>query len=151
MANKLGHVVVLDPVGVGASSFRKQTAEQLLKEVRFDAIRGNISEIKTLASLCGTQEKNSGNMAVSDTMDVEKITDKSDHCGKITGIDGSGRGVDADNADTVTEENLAQHISNAKMLSKKLQTIVAITGAIDLVTDGSSCYVIRMVIRRWGM
>ena len=143
MANKLGHVVVLDPVGVGASSFRKQTAEQLLKEVRFDAIRGNISEIKTLASLCGTQEKNSGNMAVSDTMDVEKITDKSDHCGKITGIDGSGRGVDADNADTVTEENLAQHISNAKMLSKKLQTIVAITGAIDLVTDGSSCYVIR--------
>ena len=120
MANKLGHVVVLDPVGVGASSFRKQTAEQLLKEVRFDAIRGNISEIKTLASLCGTQEKNSGNMAVSDTMDVEKITDKSDHCGKITGIDGSGRGVDADNADTVTEENLA-----------------------DLVTDGSSCYVIR--------
>ena len=29
------------------------------------------------------------------------------------------------------------------MLSKKLQTIVAITGAIDLVTDGSSCYVIR--------
>lgn len=53
-------------------------------------------------------------MAVSDTMDVEKITDKSDHCGKITGIDGSGRGVDADNADTVTEENLAQHISNAK-------------------------------------
>lgn len=49
----------------------------------------------------------------------------------------------ADNADTVTEENLAQHISNAKMLSKKLQTIVAITGAIDLVTDGSSCYVIR--------
>lgn len=143
MANKLGHVVVLDPVGVGASSFRKQTAEQLLKEVRFDAIRGNISEIKTLASLCGTQEKNSGNMAMSDTMDVEKITDKSDHCGKITGIDGSGRGVDADNADTVTEENLAQHISNAKMLSKKLQTIVAITGAIDLVTDGSSCYVIR--------
>ena len=51
--------------------------------------------------------------------------------------------MDADNADTVTEENLAQHISNAKMLSKKLQTIVAITGAIDLVTDGSSCYVIR--------
>ena len=72
-----------------------------------------------MASLCGTQEKNSGNMAVSDTMDVEKITDKSDHCGKITGIDGSGRGVDADNADTVTEENLAQHISNAKNAVKE--------------------------------
>lgn len=108
MANNLGHVVVLDPVGVGVSSFRKQTVEQLLKEVQFDAIRGNISEIKTLASL-----------------------------------NSSGKGVDADNIDTVTEDNLAQHIRNAKMLSNKLETIVAITGAIDLVTDGSSCYVIK--------
>ena len=58
MANKLGHVVVLDPVGVGASSFRKQTAEQHLKEVRFDAILGEIFQrSKTLASLCGNTGK----------------------------------------------------------------------------------------------
>ena len=48
-ANELGHPVVLDPVGAGASKLRTETANQLLKEVRFTVIRGNISEIKTLA------------------------------------------------------------------------------------------------------
>ena len=49
-ANKLGHPVVLDPVGAGASAFRKDTAFRLLEELKFSVIRGNISEIKTLAS-----------------------------------------------------------------------------------------------------
>ena len=47
-ANQLGHLVVFDPVGVGASRFRKETAAKLLKQIHFNVIRGNISEIKTL-------------------------------------------------------------------------------------------------------
>lgn len=53
-ANTLGHPVVLDPVGAGASSLRTNTAYQLLEEVQFAVIRGNISEIKTLANGQGT-------------------------------------------------------------------------------------------------
>lgn len=53
-ANALGHPVVLDPVGAGASGLRTETAYQLLDEVQFSVIRGNISEIKTLASGNGT-------------------------------------------------------------------------------------------------
>ena len=49
-ANELGHPVVLDPVGAGASKLRTDTAIQLLEEVKFTVIRGNISEIKSLAS-----------------------------------------------------------------------------------------------------
>ena len=48
-ANELGHIVLLDPVGAGASRLRTQTAEQLIREVRFSVIRGNISEIRALA------------------------------------------------------------------------------------------------------
>ncbi len=48
-ANALGHPVVLDPVGAGASDLRTNTALTLLKNVKFTVIRGNISEIKTLA------------------------------------------------------------------------------------------------------
>lgn len=70
-SNELGHPVVLDPVGAGASRLRTDTAFQLMREVRFAVIRGNISEIRTLASGSGTT-----------------------------------RGVDADAADKVTEENL---------------------------------------------
>lgn len=47
-ANELGHPVVLDPVGAGASSLRTETAKKLMQEVKFTVIRGNISEIKTL-------------------------------------------------------------------------------------------------------
>ena len=53
-ANELNHPVVLDPVGAGASKLRTETAMKLLEEVKFTVIRGNISEIKTLASGSGT-------------------------------------------------------------------------------------------------
>ena len=53
-ANQLGHPVVFDPVGAGASRLRTDTAFRLLHEIKFTVIRGNISEVKTLASGTGT-------------------------------------------------------------------------------------------------
>lgn len=53
-ANELGHPAVLDPVGAGASRLRTDTAFQLLEKIKFSVIRGNISEIKTLALGSGT-------------------------------------------------------------------------------------------------
>ena len=38
-ANELGHPVVLDPVGAGASALRTQTALKLLEEVKFTVVR----------------------------------------------------------------------------------------------------------------
>ena len=48
-SNELGHPVLLDPVGAGASALRTNTAVKLMKELKLTVIRGNISEIKTLA------------------------------------------------------------------------------------------------------
>jgi hydroxyethylthiazole kinase len=53
-SNELNHPVILDPVGAGASKLRTDTAKKLLDEVKFTVIRGNISEIKTLALGFGT-------------------------------------------------------------------------------------------------
>ena len=47
-ANKLGHPVVFDPVGAGASKLRTQTALQMIKEIRFSVVRANHSEMKAL-------------------------------------------------------------------------------------------------------
>jgi hydroxyethylthiazole kinase len=55
-ANELGRPVVLDPVGAGASKLRNETAHTLLKEVSFAVIRGNISEIKFLATGFGNTQ-----------------------------------------------------------------------------------------------
>lgn len=48
IANSLNLPVVLDPVGVGASTLRNETAINFLKEYKFSIIKGNISEIKFL-------------------------------------------------------------------------------------------------------
>ena len=100
-ANALGHVVLLDPVGAGASALRTNTAVELMEKIKFTVIRGNISEIKTLALGSGTT-----------------------------------KGVDADVADAVTDANLDSAVKFVKDFAAK-------TGAIDLVSDGTACYVIR--------
>lgn len=48
-ANALGHPVVLDPVGVGCSKMRRDALLEMMKNIRFTAIRGNASEIAALA------------------------------------------------------------------------------------------------------
>ena len=53
-AKELGHIVLLDPVGAGASRLRTETAIKIMEEIKPDVIRGNISEIKTLVNGSGT-------------------------------------------------------------------------------------------------
>ena len=107
-ANALSHPVVLDPVGAGASTLRTKTALDLLRQVHFAVIRGNISEIKTL-----------------------------------TQGSGKTRGVDADLSDAVTEDNLDAAVAFVKEVAARFDSVVAITGAIDLVADKERCFVIR--------
>ena len=47
-ANELGHPILLDPVGAGASALRTNTALDLMRGLKLAAIRGNISEIKKI-------------------------------------------------------------------------------------------------------
>ena len=106
-ANALNHPIIFDPVGAGASKLRTDTAFHLLEELHISVIRGNISEIKTLAL---------GN--------------------------GTTKGVDADEADRVTNENLPQMIAFAQNVSKNTGAVIAITGEIDLVADANTAYCI---------
>ncbi len=50
-ANKNNTPVVLDPVGVAATTFRQETVKTLLNEIKFDLIRGNAGEIAYLAQV----------------------------------------------------------------------------------------------------
>lgn len=70
-ANELGHPVVLDPVGAGASALRTRTANELIEQVKFTVIRGNISEIKTLALGAGTTRGVDADLA--DTVTKENL------------------------------------------------------------------------------
>ena len=107
-AHALARPIVLDPVGAGASRLRTATARDLLYEVKPTAVRGNISEVRTLAM--GT---------------------------------GHSDGVDAAAADAVTEENLAASASFVRAFAAEHRCIAVVTGAIDLLTDGETCYAVR--------
>lgn len=48
-ANEAGVPVIFDPVGVGATTLRTESALEILKEVRVDIIKGNKAEINILA------------------------------------------------------------------------------------------------------
>ena len=52
-ASEMKHPIILDPVGIGASQFRKNAAAQLLSQLWVSIVRGNISEIKMLAQGSG--------------------------------------------------------------------------------------------------
>ena len=56
---------------------------------------------------------------------------------------GTTKGVDADGADRVTEDNLEEVIWFAENFAKKIGTVITITGAIDIVTDGERAFCIR--------
>lgn len=53
------------------------------------------------------------------------------------------RGVDADVADSITEGNVNEIAKYVGSLSEKLDAVVAVTGAIDIISDGSKSYAVR--------
>jgi hydroxyethylthiazole kinase len=50
-ANEAGVPVVLDPVGVGATTYRTETAERILANVDVAVLRGNAGEVATLVGV----------------------------------------------------------------------------------------------------
>lgn len=50
-ANACGTPVIFDPVGAGVAPYRNSVAQRLLKEVKINIIRGNISEIKFISGI----------------------------------------------------------------------------------------------------
>lgn len=107
-AEELNHVILLDPVGAGASTLRTNTALKLMEQIKFTVIRGNMSEIKALHQQGG-----------------------------------DSRGVDVCEADKVTEDNIQEAALFLQQFSKQHACVIAVTGAIDLITDGEQVYAIR--------
>jgi hydroxyethylthiazole kinase len=65
-ANERGIPVVLDPVGVGATSYRTETAHKILDQVAVAVLRGNAGEV---AALVGVDAEVRGVEAIGDSGD----------------------------------------------------------------------------------
>jgi len=54
-----------------------------------------------------------------------------------------GSGVDVCASDTMTEENLAQSAALVRQLAQNLQSVVAVSGKLDIVSDGTKTALLR--------
>jgi hydroxyethylthiazole kinase len=121
-ANLLAHPVILDPVGAGVSKFRTYAILRLIKEIRVQVIRGNSSEIKKLYEIYRMN---------SDTLRIEEN-------GVIP-----VKGVDVADMDIITKNNLDYFIMVAKELAGYTGAVTVMTGAVDIITDGSKVRLIH--------
>lgn len=86
-ARQLGHPIVLDPVGVGASKIRSETALSLTEKVKPDVIRGNVSEIKAL--FLGNGSTRGVDASISDFVTEENLPQMVDFAKKFSSKTGA--------------------------------------------------------------
>lgn len=131
-ANELHHPVILDPVGAGASALRTQTARKLLDEVKFAVIRGNISEIKTLAAGSGSTKGVDADVADAVTEEtllsvVAFAKEFSKNTGAVIAITGA--------TDIVADASTAYVITNGHPMMAR------ITGSGCMLTAMTAAYI----------
>ena len=108
-ANKINTPVILDPVGVGISQLRNKVTLELIENYKLTAIRGNITEIKTIAKLTG-----------------------------IISESNTAKGVDVSESDIITKDNLNENAKIISKLAANLDTVILASGPIDILSDGET-------------
>ena len=108
-ANKTNTPITIDPVGVGISKVRNDTTLDLIENYDVAAIRGNITEIKTISKLINI---------IDDT--------------------NTAKGVDVCDDDVITEENLKLNGEIIAKTAEKLNTVILASGPIDILSDGKT-------------
>ena len=61
----------------------------------------------------------------------------------LAGQQSTGSGVDVSDMDRITEDNLKSAITLAEELAGKLHTVIAVSGKIDVISDGKRSCVLR--------
>ncbi|MBR5954606.1 MAG: hydroxyethylthiazole kinase [Methanobrevibacter sp.] len=108
-ANKTNTPITLDPVGVGVSELRNNATIDLIKDYNIAAIRGNITEIKTIAKLFNVVDETN-----------------------------TAKGVDVCDDDIITEDNLKANGEIIAKTAEKLDTVILASGPIDILSDGKT-------------
>lgn len=113
-AAKMEKPFVLDPVGIGISKIRNETPIDIIKESKPAIIRGNLSEIKAIATFYGI---------------LDECT--------------TAKGVDVADTDIISEDTLEINAQIVKNIAEKLDTTIAVSGPIDIVSNGKEVYALK--------
>lgn len=128
-ANELGIPVILDPVGVGATAFRTETAWKLLDELDIAVLKGNTGEIGVLAGAGGSVRGVDSDGIAGDPIETVR------ECARLTGAVVAMTG----DVDVVTDRERIFLVSNGDPMMERLSgtgcMAASVTGAFASVTD----------------
>lgn len=105
--------LTIDPVAVGVSQLRNDMTKEIIDLSNVNIIRANMSEIKAIGKLY-------------DIIDETSIA----------------KGVDVSEDDIITTENLESNAKIVAQIADKLNTTIAVSGKIDIITNGEETYYI---------
>ncbi len=105
--------LTLDPVAAGVSKLRNDFIKEIIDTSNISIIRGNMSEIKAIGKIYNILEETT-----------------------------TAKGVDVAETDIITTDNIKQNAEIIKRIAKKLNTTIAVSGKIDIITDGNYTYFI---------
>lgn len=149
-ANQVQHPVVIDPVAVGASKLRVDAYQRLENSVQFSVIRGNISEIKAIATGSGSTkgvDADQLDAVTEDTLDevIAKVKELSKRTGAVISVSGA--------VDIVSDDKKAYIIHNGHPMMARITgtgcMLTALIGAFcganpDCILDATAAAVCAM-------
>lgn len=78
-----------------------------------------------------------------DSVDFAVIRGNASEIRYLAGAQTTGSGVDVSTMDEITDENLEAAVAMAAELARKLGTVIAISGKIDVISNGTETCVLR--------
>ena len=135
-ASQLGHPLVLDPVGAGASALRTQEAAALLDAFPIAVIRGNMSECKALA--VGARSTHGVDVAAADVVTDTNLAESAGFARQLAAMTGAVAAITGA-IDVVASADEAYAVRNGSPMQGRITgagcMLSAITGAFVAAND----------------
>ncbi len=107
-------------------------AERANKPIVLDPVGAGASRLRTSVACELVDERN-----------ITLIRANMSEIKALAGASSSTQGVDVNPADVVSEHNLSESVAFVRSVAEKTSAIIAVTGAIDIVSDGARAFVIK--------
>ena len=91
----------------------------------------------------GTQLRRDAVKRLLDEVHFTVIRGNASEIRYLAGQQSAGSGVDVSDADEITERNLESAVSMAAELAERLDTVIAVSGKIDVISDGKESCVLN--------
>lgn len=91
----------------------------------------------------GTQLRRDGSRRLLKEVHFSVIRGNASEIRALAGQGAGNSGVDVTALDAITEENLAESIEVVKDLAKRTGSVIAVSGKIDVISDGETTMVLR--------